>query len=67
MVQNKGVIFKKVPSGWPVEGQDLVVEDRGFDLDAEPLKGGITTKNFYVCFPDLHFRLDATDCLAGII
>src|SRR6266516_5808102 len=50
MVQDKGVIFKKVPSGWPVAGQDLVIEDRDFDLDAAPLPGGITTKNFYVSF-----------------
>ena len=48
MVQNKGAIFKQIPSGWPIEGQDLTIEDRGFDLDAEPPQGGITTKNFYV-------------------
>ena len=27
-VQNKGLIFKKVPSGWPIPGQDLAVEER---------------------------------------
>jgi len=50
MVQNKAVIFKKVPTGWPVEGQDLVVETREFDLDQEPPKGGVTMKNYYVSF-----------------
>ncbi|KAK3078238.1 hypothetical protein LTS18_008091 [Coniosporium uncinatum] len=50
MVQNKGLIFKKVPSGWPVPNQDLVIEDRGFDLDQEPPQGGLTIKNFYVSF-----------------
>lgn len=50
MVQNKGLIFKNVPTDWPVEGKDLTIEDRGFDLDAEPPKDGITTKNFYVSF-----------------
>jgi hypothetical protein len=50
MVQNKGLIFKKVPNGWPVAGQDLAVEDRGFDLDQEPPKGGITVKNYYASF-----------------
>ena len=35
---------------WPVEGRDLTIEDRGFDLDAEPPQGGITTKNYYVSF-----------------
>lgn len=50
MVQNKGLIFKKVPSGWPVEGQDLVIEARDFDLDQEPPKGGLTIKNYYISF-----------------
>ncbi|KAF2006512.1 NADP-dependent leukotriene B4 12-hydroxydehydrogenase [Amniculicola lignicola CBS 123094] len=50
MVQNKALIFKKVPEGWPVAGQDLTIEDRGFDLEQSPPEGGITTKNFYVSF-----------------
>ncbi len=50
MVQNKGVIFKSPPTDWPVEGKDLVIETRDFDLDAEPPKDGITTKNYYVSF-----------------
>ncbi|KAL8774039.1 MAG: hypothetical protein Q9209_001147 [Squamulea sp. 1 TL-2023] len=50
MVPNKGLIFKQVPKGWPVPGQDLAIEDQGFDLDTEPPQDGITTKNFYVSF-----------------
>ena len=50
MVQNKGLIFKSVPTDWPVEGKDLTIEDRGFDLDAEPQEDGITTKNYYISF-----------------
>ena len=50
MVQNKGVIFKEVPVDWPIEGKNLTVEDRGFDLNAEPPKDGITVKNYYVSF-----------------
>lgn len=50
MVQNKGLIFKQVPQGWPVPNQDLVIEDRGFDLGTQPPEGGITTQNFYVSF-----------------
>lgn len=50
MVQNKGLIFKSIPTDWPVEGKDLTIEDRGFDLDAEPQKDGITTKNHYLSF-----------------
>ena len=50
MVQNKGLIFKSIPTDWPVEGKDLTIEDRGFDLDTEPPKHGITTKNYYLSF-----------------
>ena len=56
MVRNKGLIFKSVPTDWPVEGKDLTIEDRGFDLDAEPDKNGITIKTYYVSFdPYVHF------------
>ena len=50
MVQNKGLIFKSVPTDWPVEGKDLTIEDRGFDLNVEPHKDGLTTKNYYISF-----------------
>ncbi|KAL8732722.1 MAG: hypothetical protein Q9181_003851 [Wetmoreana brouardii] len=50
MVQNKGLIFKQIPKGWPVPGQDLAIEDRGFDLNTQPPQDGITTQNFYVSF-----------------
>ncbi|TKA70588.1 hypothetical protein B0A49_02809 [Cryomyces minteri] len=49
-VQNRGLIFKKVPTELPVVGEHLVLEDRPFDLDQAPPKGGITTKNYYVSF-----------------
>jgi NADPH-dependent curcumin reductase CurA len=50
MVQNKGVIFKQVPNGWPVPGQDLAVEAREFDLEQTPPEGGITVRNYYASF-----------------
>ena len=50
MVQNKGLIFKQVPHGWPVAGQDLAVESRDFDPEAAPPAGGLTTRNFYCSF-----------------
>jgi len=50
MVQNKGLIFKKVPEGWPVPGQDLVVEDHPFDLEQEAPEGGATVKVYYASF-----------------
>lgn len=62
MVQNKGLIFKSVPSGWPVAGKDLAIEAREFDLNASPPKDGITTKNFYVSFdPYQRGRMRAAD------
>ena len=50
MVQDKGLIYKKVPNGWPVPGQDLAVEAREFDPNQTPPSGGITTKNYYASF-----------------
>ena len=50
MVHNKGLIFKEPPVDWPLEGKNLIIEDRDFNLDTEPPKDGITTKNFYVSF-----------------
>jgi len=50
MVQNKGVIFKQVPTGLPVPGKDLTVESREFDIDQTPPASGVTTKNLYASF-----------------
>lgn len=50
MVQNKAFIYKSTPNGWPVPGQDLTIEDLGFDENAAPPKNGFTTKNFYAAF-----------------
>lgn len=50
MVQNKGVIFKQVPEGWPKPGQDLAVENRDFDLEQQIPEGGLIIKNFYASF-----------------
>ncbi|KAH8728361.1 NADP-dependent leukotriene B4 12-hydroxydehydrogenase [Phaeosphaeriaceae sp. PMI808] len=50
MVQNKGVIFKQVPDGWPKAGQDLVLEARDIDLNQELPEGGLLVKNFYASF-----------------
>ncbi|KAK5652034.1 hypothetical protein OQA88_10937 [Cercophora sp. LCS_1] len=47
---NKTLIFKQVPSGLPKPGQDLVIEDRGFDANAAPPAGGVTLEILYVSF-----------------
>lgn len=50
MVQNKALVFKKAPEGWPVPGEHLAVEARDFDPEQEPPQNGITTQNFYISF-----------------
>ena len=62
IVPNKGLIFKSIPNDWPIEGKNLTIETRDFDLDTEPSKDGITTKNFYVSFdPYQRGRMRAPD------
>jgi NADPH-dependent curcumin reductase CurA len=50
MVQNRALIYKAVPNGWPVAGQDLAIEASDFDISQAPPKNGITTKNYYAAF-----------------
>jgi len=50
MVQNKALIFKQIPKGLPVPGQDLVIESRSFDTNVSPPSGGVTTRNLYASF-----------------
>jgi len=50
MVPNKGLIFAKVPNGWPVAGQDLIVESRDFNLEQDAPKNGLILKNYYISY-----------------
>jgi NADPH-dependent curcumin reductase CurA len=50
MVQNKGLIYKSAPNGWPVAGQDLATEARTLDLDTACPEGGLIVKNHYLSF-----------------
>ncbi|KAH0412311.1 hypothetical protein KCU90_g17881, partial [Aureobasidium melanogenum] len=50
MVQNKALIFKKVPQGLPVPGEHLTIESTEFDVDQTPPQGGFTVKNHYISF-----------------
>lgn len=61
-MQNKGLIFKSVPLGWPVPGENLAIEAREFDLDASSPEDGIMTKNCYISFdPYQRGRMRAPD------
>lgn len=57
MVDNKTVVFKKIPTGLPVPGEHLVVETRPFDLDAVP-PGGVIVEILSISLdPYLRFRM----------
>lgn len=50
MVLNKAFMYKAIPVGWPVKGEHLTIEEVGFDANAAPPKGGLTTKNYYAAY-----------------
>lgn len=50
MVQNKGIIFKAIPTGWPEPGKDLAIEARDFDLEQAPQEGGMIVRTYYASF-----------------
>lgn len=47
MVSNKSLIFARIPSNTPIPGQDLIIQDRQFDLNIKPPSGGFTAKVLY--------------------
>jgi NADPH-dependent curcumin reductase CurA len=58
--KNLSLIFKNVPSAFPVAGEHLTVEDRGYDPSAAPPSGGIVTQNIYASFdPYMRGRMRA--------
>lgn len=58
MVQSKAFVFSKAPTGWPVPGEHMKVETRSVDIDSEPPKDGLITRNIYASFdPYLRGRM----------
>lgn len=58
---NKTFVFKKVPNGLPVVGQDLVTEERSINLDTPP-QGGLVVKNLVASFdPYMRGRMREAD------
>lgn len=49
MTANKTLIYKKLPTGLPVPGEHLVVEDRPIDLDSVP-ENGLIVENIYASY-----------------
>ncbi|KAF3342966.1 hypothetical protein VdG2_08953 [Verticillium dahliae VDG2] len=55
---NKFFIYKKVPEGLPIAGQDLVVEDRPINLENAPLYSSILVEVLYSSFdPYIYGRI----------
>ncbi|OJJ46024.1 hypothetical protein ASPZODRAFT_2037064 [Penicilliopsis zonata CBS 506.65] len=50
MTDNKALIYKSVPHGYPVPGKDLTIEERPFDAAAPPPPKGITVQLMYSSF-----------------
>lgn len=49
MAPNKTLVFKKIPSGLPVPGEHLAVEDRPTDIDSAPA-GGLVLEVLYASY-----------------
>ncbi|EWZ28569.1 uncharacterized protein FOBCDRAFT_295544 [Fusarium oxysporum Fo47] len=49
MTQNKSLIYKKMPTGLPVAGEHLVIEDRPVDINEAP-QGGFVLEVLYASF-----------------
>ncbi|KAI0995974.1 hypothetical protein K3495_g12206 [Podosphaera aphanis] len=47
MVRNKALVYKRVPHGMPVPGQDLTVVVGSFNLKRPPPLGGLIVKTLY--------------------
>ncbi|KAF3925156.1 Zeta-crystallin [Dactylellina cionopaga] len=61
MVQSKSVIYKKVPNGFPVPGEDLVVESSEVDISTAP-EGSVVLKVLSVSVdPYMRGRLRAPE------
>ncbi|KAI5290197.1 hypothetical protein KEM52_000539 [Ascosphaera acerosa] len=50
MPTNRAVIFKNVPTGLPVAGKDLTLEERPYDPAAAPPAGGVVLQLLYYSF-----------------
>lgn len=49
-MQNKSLIFKKIPDGTPKAGEHLAIEDRPLDTNAAPPDNGLILQNLYFSF-----------------
>ncbi|KAF7585312.1 hypothetical protein BBP40_011248 [Aspergillus hancockii] len=50
MSQNKALVFKKVPQGYPVPGQDIVIEPVTVDPNSPAPENGVVLQSLYTSF-----------------
>ncbi|KAJ3535030.1 hypothetical protein NM208_g7302 [Fusarium decemcellulare] len=50
MTQNKTLVYKKIPTGLPVAGEHLNVEDRPIDLNEAAPEGGLVVEILYASY-----------------
>lgn len=48
--ENKALFFRKIPTAYPVPGEDLTVESVPFDPSAPAPEGGLALQNLYASF-----------------
>lgn len=61
LTRNLSLIFKRIPQGLPISGQDLVIEDRPIDISSAPTNGFVV-KNLYASLdPYMRMMLVAPD------
>ena len=50
MSTNKALVFKKIPQGYPVAGQDLVIETADYDASVAAPDNGVVVQSLYTSF-----------------
>ncbi|KGO74059.1 Alcohol dehydrogenase, C-terminal [Penicillium italicum] len=50
MAANKALVFKKIPQGYPVVGQDLVIETAAYDASVAAPDNGVVIQSLYSSF-----------------
>ncbi|KAI0999753.1 hypothetical protein K3495_g8441 [Podosphaera aphanis] len=63
MVQNKSLIITRVPTGFPVPGEDLSIKVGNFDLSKAPPMGGLIVRHIYAALEPYQRTLMSDDTL----
>ncbi|KAI2705997.1 hypothetical protein CBS147332_7241 [Penicillium roqueforti] len=62
MSTNKALVFKKIPQGYPVAGQDLVIESADYDASVAAPDNGVVVQSLYTSFdPYMRGRMRAAE------